>query len=306
MSGAIANLVFIGVFAMVGAVGLLILSRRVRAADQLRRRLGQLESRQTEGDALLRDDANDDAESFKTLLAESGLGWTMGMFFARLAMVGVTGLVFGLFLGSGVIGFLMAFGAMTALYIVVRGARARRLAKCDEQMPQALEIMAMALRAGHALPRALELAADEAPEPLCHELRRAHEEHNLGRPIGEVLEAFSERLPGCDAVNTFVVAVLVLQETGGNLISVIDRIVENARARASYQARLRALTAEGRQSAKMLALLPGIFGVLAMTADPTYAEMLLHDSGGRMITLAAAGLWLLGILWTRRLVRPMS
>jgi tight adherence protein B len=303
MSGLIANLVFVGVFAAVAGLGLIILSRRVSSSDQLRRRLGQLVTR--EDDELLRE-SDEDQDSFKLLLAESGLGWTMGMFFARLGMVAVVGLVFGLMLGSGMLSIMLSVGAMAGLYIVVRGARARRLAKCDEQMPQALEIMAMALRAGHALPRALELASDEAPVPLCYELRRAHEQHNLGRPIGEVLQAMGERLPGCESVNTFVVAVLVLQETGGNLIAVIDRIVENARARSSYQTRLRALTAEGRQSAKMLAFLPGIFAVLAMTADPTYADMLLHDSGGRMITLSAAGLWLLGILWTRHLVRPMS
>jgi tight adherence protein B len=114
------------------------------------------------------------------------------------------------------------------------------------------------------------------------------------------------RLPGCEAVNTFVVAVLVLQETGGNLIEVIDRIVENARARASYQARLRALTSEGRQSAKLLALLPGAFAILAMLSDPNYAHMLFYDSGGRVITILAALLWLVGILWTRRLVRPVT
>ena len=117
-------------------------------------------------------------------------------------------------------------------------ARARRLAQCDEQMPQALEIMALALRAGHALPGALHLASQETPAPLCHELRLAHEQHQLGRPIAEVLQAMGQRLPGCAAVETFVVAVAVLQETGGNLIQVIDRIVENARARAGYQAML--------------------------------------------------------------------
>jgi tight adherence protein B len=98
----------------------------------------------------------------------------------------------------------------------------------------------------------------------------------------------------------------VLQETGGNLIGVIDRIVENARARASYQARLRALTAEGRQSAKLLGLLPGAFGVLAMMSDPSYGHMLLHDGGGQLIALLALGLWAMGLMWTRRLVRPMQ
>jgi tight adherence protein B len=90
------------------------------------------------------------------------------------------------------------------------------------------------------------------------------------------------------------------------LIQVIDRIVENARARSGYQTRLRALTAEGRQSARMLALMPIGFFVLAMASDPNYAGTLLHDSGGRMILLVAVGLWLVGIAWTRRLVRPMT
>jgi tight adherence protein B len=103
-----------------------------------------------------------------------------------------------------------------------------------------------------------------------------------------------------------VVAVLVLQETGGNLITVIDRIVENSRARASYQARLRALTAEGRQSAKLLALLPGAFALLMAVTAPEHMRLLVVDSGGRMIALIALGLWIVGILWTRRLVQPSS
>jgi tight adherence protein B len=201
---------------------------------------------------------------------------------------------------------LLALGGCVALWVVVHRARARRLALCDEQLPQALEIIALAMRAGHALPGALQLAAQEAPAPLSHELQRAHDEHQLGRPIHEVLVRMGERLPGCEAVNTFVVAVAVLQETGGNLIAVIDRIVDNARSRAGYQARLRALTAEGRQSARLLAFLPGAFFVLAMATDPTYADTLLRDRGGQVIGLVAIGLWALGLLWTRRLVRPLN
>jgi tight adherence protein B len=95
----------------------------------------------------------------------------------------------------------------------------------------------------------------------------------------------------------------VLQQTGGNLIAVIERIVENARARAAYHQRLRALTAEGRSSAKMLAALPGAFAVLAALADPSYATTLIGDPAGNVILLVTAALWAAGILWTRRLVR---
>lgn len=97
-------------------------------------------------------------------------------------------------------------------------------------------------------------------------------------------------------------AVLVLQQTGGNLIAVIDRIVENARARSQYRAKLRALTAEGRASARMLAAMPVVFALLAAMVDSTYTDTLFFTSGGQIVVLLATGLWLLGILWTRRLV----
>lgn len=306
MTGTVANLVFLAVLASFAAIGLLVYVRSLKASDSLRRRLGRLAGGDRDPLLAMADgDAATDS-SIARVLAESGLGWTMGMFLSRVAAAVAVAFLVGLMIGSGLLAFAFSVLAVLAVWIVVRGARARRLAHCDEQMPQALEIMALALRAGHALPRALELAAAETAAPLCYELRRACDEHSLGRPMPEVLQSFGERLPGCEAVNTFVVAVLVLQETGGNLIAVLDRIVEAARTRASYRARLRALTAEGRQSAKLLAMLPGGFAVLAMLSDPSYADMLLHDSGGRVITLVAAAMWLAGILWTRRLVKPLS
>jgi len=274
-------------------------ANRLGARDALVRRLGE---RKTNRDDLVKDEQTG---GLSQLLAESGLGWTTGQLVARIAGASVLALIVGAAVGGGALAIVLALFACVAMWFVVRRARARRLAQCDEQMPQALEIMALALRAGHALPGALALAAQEAPAPLCHELRRAHDEHGLGRPIAEVLAAMGERLPGCVAIETFVVAVAVLQETGGNLIHVIDRIVENARARSGYQVRLRALTAEGRQSARMLALLPLGFFVLAFAGDRNYMGVLLHDSGGRMILFVAIALWLGGIAWTRRLVRPV-
>ncbi len=296
---AVSLLAFLSIMGVALAMLLLWNARRSTSADTLRRRLGE---RKTNRDDLVREaDAG-----LATWLAESGLGWTSAQLAARVMVAALLGLVLGAAVGSGALSFIFALLGCVAMWIIVRRARARRLAQCDEQMPQALEIMALALRAGHALPGALALAAQETPSPLCHELRRANDEHGLGRPIAEVLAAMGERLPGCAAVETFVVAVAVLQETGGNLIQVIDRIVENARARSGYQTRLRALTAEGRQSARMLALLPVGFFLLAFAGDRKYMGMLIHDSGGRMVLFVAIALWLAGLLWTRRLVRPMT
>jgi hypothetical protein len=95
----------------------------------------------------------------------------------------------------------------------------------------------------------------------------------------------------------------VFEKSGGNLIAVIDRIIESARARAQYRAKLRALTSEGRSSAKMLGMMPPAFAVLAASVDPSYAKTLFTTASGNVILLVAGGLWMLGLLWTRRLVR---
>ncbi len=297
----VTTFVFFAVLAAVFAVALIWQSRRLARRNALRRRLGELKR---QSDPVL--DAGDDSDDgLRQLLVESGLGWSLGQFVSRALLAAMLGLLIGAAAGSGLFGVMLALVGALGMLVFVRAARSKRLNKCDSQMPQALEIMALALRAGHALPSALALAAEETPAPLRHELKRADDEQAMGRPLPQVLESLGERLPGCEAVNTFVVAVLVLQETGGNLISVIDRIVENARARSSYLARLRALTSEGRSSAKLLACLPGAFAVLAAMTDPTYADFLLYDPAGHMVAGIAGGLWMLGILWTRRLVRAL-
>ncbi len=295
----VAPLAFVAVLSLGAAIALGWNARRARGTETLARRLGQ---RRAEQGGLMHAEAG----GLTRWLAESGLGLSLGALVGRAALLAGLGLLVGAALGSGTLAVMLALAACVGTWVLVKRAHALRLAQCDEQFPQALEIMALALRAGHALPGALALASQEVPAPLSHELKQAHEEHQLGRPIADVFAAMGERLPGCAAVETFVVAVAVLQETGGNLIAVIDRIVENARARSGYRTRLRALTAEGRQSARMLALLPIGFGVLAFASDPSYGGMLIHDSGGRMVLVVATVLWLTGLAWTRRLVRPMA
>src|SRR5690606_19711297 len=151
----VSALAFVAVLGVFLAGFLMWNARRLRERDTLRRRLGE---RRADRDDLVRE--HDDA-GITRWLAESGLGWTSGELAARVAVAALLGIVLGAAIGSGALAFILALLACTGLWIVVRRARARRLAQCDEQMPQALEIMALALRAGHALPGALALAAQE-------------------------------------------------------------------------------------------------------------------------------------------------
>jgi len=291
----------LGTTSLAGAVWLGVLGRKLAARDRLRRRLGRLG---VASSALVRE-VGSDLSAMDRILAGTGLDWSPMQLFARIGLAIALGAILGAASGSFFVSFATVTAGVGTLFFVLSKARARRLAVCDEQMPQALEIVSLALRAGHALPGALQLAASECPVPLSEELHRVVHEHSLGRPMNEVIARFAARLHGCAAVETFAVAVLVLQETGGNLITVIERIVDNARARASYNARLRALTAEGRQSAKLLAALPGIFAVLTMAVDSTYLDT-LRTSGGMTIAMVALGMWIAGVLWTRRLIRPLA
>jgi len=306
VTGQITTLVFVTVACAVASASLIVSSRRMRARLRLRKRLGQLAIQGGEEANLERKNALDESSELGRVLAQSGLDWDLPTFLGRAAMAAGGGLALGLVMGSAPMGAVLSLFGAVGVWLFIRHARSRRLNQCNEQMPQALEIMSLALRAGHALPSAIALAAEEAPSPIADELRRAADEQALGRPVEQVLEAMGKRLPGCDSVNTFVVAVLVLQETGGNLISVIDRIVDNARSAASYRGRLNALTSEGRTSAKLLAALPVGFALLAGSADTGYADFFLSDSTGRALGVFALLWWLTGILFTRRLVKAAS
>ncbi len=294
----IALVTFAGVMALAFGVFLLRWARGLRVHEQLRKRLGADER----AVSLLKTD-EEKRSDLEKLVAESGLGWTVGLFITRMALAAFAGLLIGIIIGSFLLALVLGLAGAAVFPFIARQAREKRLALCDQQMPQALEIVTLALRAGHPLPKALNIAAMEAPQPIGDELRRVCDENDLGRPMGDALINLGARLPSSESVHTFMTAVLVLQQTGGNLIAVIDRIVENARERAQYRAKLRALTAEGRASARMLAIMPLIFAVLAATVDPTYTDTLFFTGGGQVVFLLATGLWLLGILWTRRLVR---
>jgi tight adherence protein B len=182
-------------------------------------------------------------------------------------------------------------------------AREKRLRLCDQQMPQALRLVTLSLRAGQALPSALALAAKEGPNPIRGELQLAVEEHALGVDMGTVFEHLAIRLVRCEAAHTLCVAVRVLEQTGGNLIAVIDNIIDAARARTQYEAKLRALTAEGRMSAMILGAMPPGFFLIVGFIDPTYWPTLFGSVTGLMVLGLATGMWLMGVWWSRVIIK---
>lgn len=186
-------------------------------------------------------------------------------------------------------------------YAWVRRAARKRLNLLEEQLPQAVEMIAVSLRAGHALTTGLLMAAEEVPVPLGAEFRLLYDQQTYGKPVPDVLREFADRVPLLDA-RIFVTAVLTQRETGGNLAEVLDRLASLIRERFRLRRQVRALSSHGRITGWTLACLPPVLAVILYFIAPTHLRLLIDDPLGRMLTAGAIGLQLIGMAAIRQIV----
>jgi len=196
-------------------------------------------------------------------------------------------------------------GALLAGYLpLLRLARARdsRMARFERQLPEALDMMSRAMRAGHAFPTALKLVADEVAAPLGEEFKIAFDEVNFGVSMNDALNNLAQRVPSMD-LQYFVVAVLIQRESGGNLTELLTSIAGIVRDRHKLAGQVRVLSAEGRISAWVLGLLPFAAGSFMYMLNPETMGVLVHDPVGRQISMAALAMMAFGVLAIRKIVR---
>ena len=192
------------------------------------------------------------------------------------------------------------FGAMVP-FVVVRVARTKRMRLFEEQFPEAIELLARALRAGHAFPTGLTMVADEIPAPVGSEFKLVYDRQNFGMPLGDALKALAERVPVIDA-RFFVTAVLTQRETGGNLSEVLDNLASVIRDRFKVKRQVRVVTAHARITGWILAgLPPSLAGVLCFVS-PGHMKTLVTDPLGIQMLVVAGFLQVSGTLIIRKLV----
>ncbi|MCC6746726.1 MAG: type II secretion system F family protein [Deltaproteobacteria bacterium] len=238
-------------------------------------------------------------------LIQAGMTISVGSFLVAGGVAVVTvGLLATLISGSGLSGFVFSLLVVLLTWLYLVRARTQRLELLETQLPRALELMIYSLRAGHSLEESIRFSSLELPDPLGAELQRVAEQQHLGRPVEQALLQFGARYPRSDALRTLVEAVLVLKQAGGNVVYVMEQLILTLRSQAAYQARYRALTAEGRTSGAILGLLPVIIALTVLLIQPNYLDALVADSSGRSVLMVAVSLWLVGVLWLRQLVRP--
>ena len=242
-------------------------------------------------------------DSVHRLLLQSGLPWSVAKLAGLSLLAGLGGFLLGSYFALPLLmqlGF--AGAALTLPLLHVSRVKAKRQLRIEEQLPDALDLMGRALRAGHAFPTALKMVGDEMANPLAGEFRAAFDEVNFGIAMPDALMNLAMRVPSTD-LRYFVIAVLIQRETGGNLSELLDSISAIIRARIKLMGQVRVLTAEGKLSAWILSLLPFATALMVHMTNPTFLEILYTDTGGIKMLYCAATMMVLGIFAMRKIIR---
>jgi tight adherence protein B len=200
-------------------------------------------------------------------------------------------------LAAAPLGVLMGFIPLFALYL----KRKRRLANFGKQLPEALELIGRALRAGHSLASGFKLVADEMAAPIAIEFERCYEAQNLGIPLEEAIEEMTNRVPNLD-LRFFATAVILQRQTGGDLAEILDKIGYLVRERFKIWGQIQALTGEGRLSGIVLLALPPALFVVMWYLNPGYSMTLFTDPMGIQMLVGAIVMQLVGALVIRKIV----
>jgi tight adherence protein B len=242
------------------------------------------------------------AEPLRRTVELSGLSVTIGLvvlatvFTASSAFV-VIRLVTGLNWAAGVV----AIAAGAAPYFFVKYAATRRTRLFEDQFPQAIDLIASSLRAGHAFTSGISMVSDEVADPTGAEFRLLYDQQNFGMALPDALKAFAARVPLLDA-RFFVTAVLTQREAGGNLAEVLDNLSELIRERSRVKRQVRVTSAHGRITGWILSLMPPALFLMMMLVAPEHMNAFVTDPLGVRMILGALVLQVIGTLAIRRIV----
>src|SRR5262245_12330483 len=204
--------------------------------------------------------------------------------------------------GNPAIVLLAMVAAGAAPFVFVFRKRRERLEKFEEQLPDAVDVMKRALRAGHPFSTCIKLVADDMDEPISREFEQTFADINFGNDLRRALLGMLLRVPSSNLM-AVVTAVLIQKETGGNLAEIFERIAQVIRSRFRFGRRVRTLSAEGRLSAWILTLVPIVlFGVLWITT-PDYLPPLLESPVGQKMLVFAVLMMIVAVFWMRKIIR---
>ena len=241
----------------------------------------------------------------QTQLQQAGLNWSSSRLMGAMALAAIPGL------GLGALIPILLNGPVTAIalavlcglipYLIVRKQRLARLARFEEQFPEALDFLARSMRAGHAFTISLEMLGDELADPLGQEFRTLFNEQNLGAPMDVALRNFTERVPLLDT-RFFTSTVLLQKQTGGNLSEILSRLAWVIRERFRLKGQVKAASAHGRLTATVLTLMPICAMIGLMVVAPSYLTGMANDPDGKWLIGGAVAAQVLGNYFIKKII----
>jgi tight adherence protein B len=239
---------------------------------------------------------------YRTTLSELFItDWTPAAITTTAALTSVT--ILGILWWA--LGILPAMAAAVAVWFVPQSVlaylRAQRLEKFDAQLTDGLDLLANAVKSGQTLAQALEVVATQSLPPLSQEFGLMVQEYQLGVALDRVLLDARQRLSSKNLALT-VAALLVSREKGGNLPETLTRIAESIREIRRLEEKIRTSTAEGRKSARTMAIMPVVLGFMLYSMDPESFGLLFVDPVGNALLVVVVGLVIGSFLWIRRIV----
>jgi len=240
--------------------------------------------------------------NLRLLFDQAAVTFPISNFLIICGGLAVTGLMLPSLAGFNVmLGPLMAvcLAFLPLMWLLFR--RKRRMKKFAGQLPEALELIARALRAGHSLAAGFSLVANEMSNPIGGEFSRTFEEQNLGKPLDEALNAMTLRIPNLD-LKFFATAIILQRQTGGDLAEILDKIGTLVRERFQIWGQVQALTGEGRLSGIVLLALPPVLFIVVYRMNPDYLMLLFTDPLGKKMLVGGIVSQLLGALLIRKIV----
>ena len=243
------------------------------------------------------------AHSLRRLLAQADSQWTVGQVMSGSLLVGLLAYIaVRIFVGNPMLALVLALLSLALPVMLLRVRRERRLERFTKALPDAIDVIARSLRAGHSLSAAMEIVADQAAEPVGSEFRTLCRQQNLGLPFREAVLQMVDRIPSTD-LQVVVTGMLVQKETGGNLVEILDRTNNVIRERVRLEGEMRIHTAQGRMTAWILGLLPvGLYFMISLV-NPGYTRILITDPTGQKMLAGGVVQIIIGMLVIRRIVK---
>ncbi len=309
----ISGLAFVAVIAVVGLLSFVLRDSGPKTSARLDTLVGKRRGGASEPDILRKTAFETDKKSLLELITPKM--FSLNKFFEQAdchikpnTLLGI-GLLLGLLGVSGswlarVPWFFIPLSGII-LFLVplawVWNKRRARLKTFASQLPDALELVARALRAGHSLAAGMHVVAEEMPSPICDEFGRVYEEQNLGIPIEDAMYTMCDRVPNLD-LRFFVTSVAIQRQTGGDLAEILDKIGYVIRERYRILGQVKALTGEGRLSGIVLIALPFVLFLVMLHIQPTYVATLWTHPLGIKMSIFAIVMQILGAIVIRKIV----